>query len=172
MTHSSAIIQIAPESAPTIPPWMGEVAAVAQVLTHIGLLKVIQDQVRFARARFGHYDLIDFVVVLIGYVVYSNCSSLLMVLKKEETHGSDPTVLDHLVDRPANGHVRWLFAVGVAGSRQPLAYPFSGNVLPGWSRPCRGLAGAFFRVLGVSTSNPEKGTLSEEGGEASPDEQT
>jgi hypothetical protein len=69
MTHSSAIIQIAPESAPTIPPWMGEVAAVAQVLTHIGLLKVIQDQVRFARARFGHYDLIDFVVVLIGYVV-------------------------------------------------------------------------------------------------------
>src|SRR5260370_35462387 len=25
--------------------------------------------VRFARARFGHYDLIDFVVVLIGYVV-------------------------------------------------------------------------------------------------------
>jgi hypothetical protein len=51
MTHSSAIIQIAPESAPTIPPWMGEVAAVAQVLTHIGLLKVIQDQVRFARAR-------------------------------------------------------------------------------------------------------------------------
>jgi hypothetical protein len=47
MTHSSAIIQIAPESAPTIPPWMGEVAAVAQVLTHIGLLRVIQDQVRF-----------------------------------------------------------------------------------------------------------------------------
>jgi len=27
-------------------------------------------------------------------------------------------------------------------------------------------------VSGVSTLNPEKGTLSEEGGEASPDEQT
>jgi hypothetical protein len=48
---------------------MGEVAAVAQVLEHIGILKAIQEQVRFARARFGHYDLIDFVVVLIGYAV-------------------------------------------------------------------------------------------------------
>jgi hypothetical protein len=45
------------------------VAAFAQVLTHLGLLKAIQMHVRFARARFGHYDLIDFVVVLIGYVV-------------------------------------------------------------------------------------------------------
>jgi len=48
---------------------MGEVAAFAQVLTHTGILKTIQEQVRFARARFGQYDLIDFVVVLIGYVV-------------------------------------------------------------------------------------------------------
>lgn len=38
-------------------------------LTHQNLLKTIQEQVRFARARFGQYDLIDFVVVLIGYVV-------------------------------------------------------------------------------------------------------
>jgi hypothetical protein len=45
------------------------VAAFAQVLTHLGLLKAIRERVRFARARFGHYDLIDFVVVLIGYVV-------------------------------------------------------------------------------------------------------
>ena len=29
----------------------------------------IQDQVRFARARFGTYDVIDFVAVLIGYVL-------------------------------------------------------------------------------------------------------
>ncbi len=37
--------------------------------SHTGILKTIQDQVRFARARFGQYDLIDFVVVLIGYAV-------------------------------------------------------------------------------------------------------
>ena len=46
---------------------MGEVVVVAQVLSHVGVLKAIQEQVRFARARFGQYDLIDFVVVLIGY---------------------------------------------------------------------------------------------------------
>lgn len=48
---------------------MGEVAAFAQVLSRTGLLKMIQEQVRFARVRFGQYDLIDFVVVLLGYAV-------------------------------------------------------------------------------------------------------
>jgi hypothetical protein len=69
MMLSSVTIQITPESKPSTPSWMGEVAAFAQVLTHTGILKAIQDQVRFARARFGHYDLIDFVVVLIGYAL-------------------------------------------------------------------------------------------------------
>src|SRR5205823_6151344 len=48
---------------------MGEVAAFAHVLTHTGMLKTIQEQVRFARARFGYYDLVDFVAVLIGYIL-------------------------------------------------------------------------------------------------------
>ena len=69
MTHSSLLIQITPESAPSPPSWLGEVAVVAQVLQHTGLLKAIQDHVQFARARFGHYDTIDFVVVLIGYAL-------------------------------------------------------------------------------------------------------
>ncbi len=41
----------------------------AQILTHVGILKAIQERVRFARARFGHYDVVDFVAVLIGYAV-------------------------------------------------------------------------------------------------------
>src|SRR6266567_5250930 len=69
MTLSSVTIQITPESKPSTPSWMGEAAVFAQVLTHAGILKAIQDQVRFTRARFGHYDLIDFVAVLIGYAV-------------------------------------------------------------------------------------------------------
>jgi hypothetical protein len=69
MTLSSVTIQITPESMPSTPSWMGEVAAFAQVLTHTGILKAIQEQVRFARARFGSYDLIDFVAVLIGYAL-------------------------------------------------------------------------------------------------------
>jgi len=41
----------------------------AQILTHEGILKAIQEQVRFARARFDHYDVIDFVASLIGYIL-------------------------------------------------------------------------------------------------------
>ena len=66
MTQTVLTIQIAPSTRPSTPPWMGEVAVVAQVLSHMGVLKAIQEQVRFARARFGQDDLIDFVVVLIG----------------------------------------------------------------------------------------------------------
>jgi hypothetical protein len=69
MEQTSVTIQITPESKPAIPCWMGEVAAFAQVLEHAGILKAIQEQVRFARARFGTYELIDFVVVLIGYAL-------------------------------------------------------------------------------------------------------
>ena len=69
MTHSSVNVQIAPESVPNTPSWFGEVAVVAHVLTQFGLLDAIQQRVRFARARFGHYDTIDFLVILIGYAV-------------------------------------------------------------------------------------------------------
>jgi len=69
MTHTSVHIQIAPESAPSIPSWFGEVAVMAQVLTQFGLLKAIQQDVRFARARFGRYAVIDFVAVMLGYAL-------------------------------------------------------------------------------------------------------
>src|SRR5712691_6575094 len=69
MTPSAVTIQITPKSVPSTPSWMGEVGAVAQVLSHGGILKALEKYVRFARARFGHYDLIDFAVVLIGYAL-------------------------------------------------------------------------------------------------------
>ncbi|GHO62854.1 hypothetical protein KSC_017460 [Ktedonobacter sp. SOSP1-52] len=69
MTHASVHIQMTPESKPALPSWMGEVAVFAQVLAHAGILKAIAEQVRFACARFGQYDLIDFVAALIGYVI-------------------------------------------------------------------------------------------------------
>lgn len=69
MTCSSVTVQITPESKPSTPSWMGEVAAFAQVLTHESILAAIAEQVRFARARFGRYELLDFVAVLIGYAV-------------------------------------------------------------------------------------------------------
>lgn len=48
---------------------MGEVAAFAQVLKQTEMLQSIQEHVHFARTRFGHYELIDFVAVLIGYIL-------------------------------------------------------------------------------------------------------
>ncbi len=80
MTLSPITIQILPESQPSTPSWMGEVATFAQILTQAGILKAIQDRVRFARARFGQYDLIDFVIVLIGYA-HGMCNELYFLLK-------------------------------------------------------------------------------------------
>ena len=42
---------------------------IAHFLKHRGVLSAIEEQVRFARRRFGHYDLIDFVAVLLGYAI-------------------------------------------------------------------------------------------------------
>jgi hypothetical protein len=42
---------------------------IAQYLRHLGVLATIEEQVRFARRRFGYYDVIDFVVVLLGYAI-------------------------------------------------------------------------------------------------------
>ncbi len=66
---ATVTVQITPESKPAMPSWLGEAAVFARVLSHTGILQAIQERVRFARARFGHYDLIDFAVVLIGYAL-------------------------------------------------------------------------------------------------------
>jgi hypothetical protein len=69
MTHPSVPIQIAPTSVPSTPSWLGEVAVVAHVFSQLGLQKAIEERVRFVRARMGDYEVIDFVVMLIGYAV-------------------------------------------------------------------------------------------------------
>src|SRR6266536_6355750 len=69
MMHSLVKLQIAPSSVPATPSWFAEVAVLAHVLTQFGVLDAIQQRARFAGARFGLSDTIDFVVVLIGYAV-------------------------------------------------------------------------------------------------------
>ena len=51
MKHAEVTIQITPTSLPSMLSWMGEVTVFAHRLTHTGILKTIQEQVRFARAR-------------------------------------------------------------------------------------------------------------------------
>ena len=69
MTHPSVHVQIAPTSVPSTPSWLGEVAVLAHVFSQLGLQKAIEERVRFARARMGDYEVIDFVVMLLGYAV-------------------------------------------------------------------------------------------------------
>lgn len=57
------------EVVPSVPCWFGEVVIVAQLFTVSGVLQAIEQRVRFARPRFDTYEVIDFVAVLIGYVV-------------------------------------------------------------------------------------------------------
>jgi hypothetical protein len=46
-----------------------EVALIAGYLGHQGVFTLIEERVRFARRRFGRYDIIDFVAVLLGYAL-------------------------------------------------------------------------------------------------------
>ena len=66
---SSVSIQTSAESVPAVPTWFGEVAVIAHYLQHRGILATIEERVRFTRRRFGHYDVVDFAVVLLGYAI-------------------------------------------------------------------------------------------------------
>src|SRR5438270_11556067 len=46
-----------------------EVALVAHALARQGILSKISEEVRFTRKRFGTFEVIDFVVVLMGYAI-------------------------------------------------------------------------------------------------------
>ena len=69
MTDPSVQIQAALTSVPSTPSWFGEVAVVAHAFNRFGLMKAIEERVRFVRARMGKYEMIDFVAMLIGYAV-------------------------------------------------------------------------------------------------------
>jgi len=69
IVSSGVEIQTSPQSVPSTPSWLAEVVVVAHYLSTLEVLEKIALEVRFARGRFGIYDTIDFVVVLIGYAL-------------------------------------------------------------------------------------------------------
>jgi hypothetical protein len=68
---SPVTIQTSSQSVPSTPCWFGEVVLLTWYLKQQGVLDAITEHVRFARRRFGRYEVIDFVAVLIGYAVSS-----------------------------------------------------------------------------------------------------
>src|SRR5438477_12726688 len=69
IADSSVIIHTSSESVPAPPSWFGEVALIVPYLRKQGVLSAISAQVRLARRRFGHYEVIDFLAVLFGYAI-------------------------------------------------------------------------------------------------------
>src|SRR6266516_4418163 len=69
MMDSAVIIQTSSHSVPSTPCWFGEAVVIAQYLRRRDMLAKISERVRFARRRFGRYEVIDFVAVLLGYAV-------------------------------------------------------------------------------------------------------
>ena len=69
ITSNSVTIQTSAQSVPSTPGWMGEVTLIAHHLCRQGVLSAIAEQVRFARRRFGRYEVLDFVAVLLGYAI-------------------------------------------------------------------------------------------------------
>ncbi len=69
IADGSVKIQTTSESNPSIPSWFGEVVLLIGYLRKHGILTKISERVRFARQRFGRYEVIDFLAVLFGYAI-------------------------------------------------------------------------------------------------------
>jgi hypothetical protein len=68
-TDGSVHVHTSSQSVPATPCWLGEVTLIARYLRTQGMLTAICEHVRFARRRFGRYDVIDFFAVLLGYAI-------------------------------------------------------------------------------------------------------
>jgi len=66
IADSSVKIQTTSGSNLSTPSWFGEVVLLISSLGKHGVLTKISEGVRFARRRFGHYEVIDFLSVQIA----------------------------------------------------------------------------------------------------------
>lgn len=62
-------IQTTSEDCPSVPAWFAEVVIIARHLESKGLLEAFGHEVRLVRGRFGNYEPIDFLALLIGYAI-------------------------------------------------------------------------------------------------------
>jgi hypothetical protein len=69
IADGSVPIQTSSESVSSTPSWFREVVLMAAYLRKQDVLTKIAERVRFARRRFGRYEVIDFLAVLFGYAI-------------------------------------------------------------------------------------------------------
>ena len=71
IADGSMMIQTFADPQPCPPPWWGELVLLSQHLKQQGILTQLAESIRFERRRFGHYALLDLLVVLFGYALSS-----------------------------------------------------------------------------------------------------
>jgi hypothetical protein len=69
ISHPYVEVHTTTEERPAVPFWFAEVVIVAGYLRDQGLLEIFASQLRLVRGRFGTYEPIDFVAVLLGYAI-------------------------------------------------------------------------------------------------------
>src|SRR5215472_4745587 len=74
IADGSVHIQTSSSSNAATPSWFGEVVVMTAYLRKHNVLNKITEQVRFARKRFGRYEVIDFLAVLFGYAISGECT--------------------------------------------------------------------------------------------------
>ena len=62
-------VHTSPVERPSVPPWFAEVVIVVQHLAAKGLLDAFAHQMRLVRGRFGTYEPLDFLALLLGYAM-------------------------------------------------------------------------------------------------------
>jgi len=62
-------VQTSPLDRPSVPAWFAEVVIIVQHLTTKGMIDAFAHQVCLPRGRFGTYEAIDFLALLIGYAI-------------------------------------------------------------------------------------------------------
>ncbi len=62
-------VQTSPLDRTSVPAWFAEVVMIARHLATKGLFEAFAQQVRLVRGRFGSYEPIDFLALLIGYAI-------------------------------------------------------------------------------------------------------
>ena len=62
-------VHTSPVDRPSVPAWFAEVVIIVQHLATTGALDAFAHQVHLVRGRFGNYEPIDFLALLIGYAI-------------------------------------------------------------------------------------------------------
>lgn len=67
--NSCIQIDTSPVDRPSVPVWFAEVVIIVQHLATKGLLDAFAQQIRLVRGRFGIYEPLDFLALLLGYAI-------------------------------------------------------------------------------------------------------